>query len=391
MRAARILTLFAVVCVLASASVADQDRTRWSPVVYPEQRLPLVFSHAKHAARGTPCAAWHAAASTSRSAVDNLLPTEIECRACHAIDRTVPDKQATPVAACTGCHPGYTPGAVVARVYLTPSPLKFDHSAHAKQECESCHPVRNVDLATTAQLPTMSSCLTCHTQGAQERYCTDCHLARVGGRMEVNFPHGTLVPRRSGLGDEHGPLFARDHRQQASRADATCAACHDRSECQDCHQGVIKPVDFHQANYLLVHAVEAKRGRPDCSACHRAQTFCVGCHERSGLGARGASQFDSSDPEKQFHPAGWASPTGGFAANLHAPAARRSVTSCASCHRDEDCMDCHSAQPSNSLRVSPHPANWRGSTRCKMLDRGNRRMCLRCHITDDELGCDWSK
>ena len=391
MRAARILALFAVVCVLASAGVADRDRTAWSPVVYPEQRLPLIFSHAKHLARGATCVSCHPAAATSRSSVDNLIPTEVECRACHAIERDKPAKEATPVAACAGCHPGYTPGADVPRVYLTPSPLKFDHSAHSKQSCESCHAVRNVDLATNAQLPTMASCLTCHTKGTQERYCTDCHLSRVGGRMEVSFPHGTLVPRLSGLGDEHGPLFARDHRQQASRADATCGACHDRSECQDCHQGVVKPVDFHQGNYLLVHATEAKRGRPDCSACHRAQTFCVACHERSGLGTRGASQFNSRDPDTRFHPPGWASSTGGFAANLHAGAARRNVTSCASCHREEDCLDCHSAQPGNTTRASPHPANWRGSMRCRMLDRGNRRMCLRCHITEDEQGCDWSK
>jgi hypothetical protein len=41
--------------------------------------------------------------------------------------------------------------------------------------------------------------------------------------------------------------------------------------------------------------------------------------------------------------------------------------------------------------VSPHPKSWRGSARCRALDRGDRRMCLRCHITRDEVGCDWSK
>ena len=30
-------------------------------------------------------------------------------------------------------------GGAIARTYLTPPPLKFDHSAHAKQACESCH------------------------------------------------------------------------------------------------------------------------------------------------------------------------------------------------------------------------------------------------------------
>jgi hypothetical protein len=389
MRAVRIASLVIVVCALATAGIAERDATQWSPIVYPTQRLPLVFSHAKHLARGTACAACHAGATTSRSSVDNLIPTEAACRACHAIDRNDPTKTATPVAACAGCHVGYTTGAVVARVYLTPSPLKFDHAAHAAQSCESCHgDMRAVDLATTRQLPTMASCLSCHKSGGEARHCTDCHYARIGGLMETSFTHGDLVPQRTGLGDDHGPRFARDHRQQASRTDATCNACHDRSECTDCHQGAVKPAEFHQGNYLLVHATEAKRGRPDCSACHRAQTFCVSCHERSGIGMRGDTDFDSTKADYRFHPAGWASQ--GMGANLHAAAARRNVASCASCHRDEDCLACHSAEPS-ALRISPHPAGWRGSLRCRMLDRGNRRMCLRCHISEDELGCDWSK
>lgn len=397
----RALVTFAIVCAAAgglavragvagpAVTVTPELAEPVSPVVYPPQRLPLIFSHARHLARGTTCVQCHPDATTSRSAVDNLIPTEAACRGCHAIDRGDPDKVATPAAACVACHPGFTPGQPVERIYVMPALLKFDHGAHAKSTCESCHgDLRRVDLATTRHLPTMASCLACHRDGTDQRRCTTCHLASVGGLVETKFPHGELVPRTAVLGDAHGPRFAVDHAQQARRGDATCSACHDRSECVDCHQGVVKPTDFHQASYLLVHAIEAKRGRPDCSACHRAQTFCVGCHERSGIGTRGDSQFNSRDPSQQFHPSGWASP--GPGANLHAAVARRNITACASCHREEDCLECHSAEPAAG-RISPHPRTWRGSTQCRMLDRNNRRMCLRCHITQDELGCDWSK
>jgi hypothetical protein len=373
--------------LLAATVLAGERESAWSPIVYPEQRMPLAFSHAKHLGRGTTCDACHPNASTSRSAVDNLIPTEAQCRACHAIERDKPDKQATPVAACKACHPGFQPGVPVERVYLTPTPLKFDHSAHAKQDCESCHAVRQVDMATTRQLPAMSSCFACHKQDTDS--CTKCHLAAIGGLMQTTFPHGRLSPRSPTLGDDHGPDFLRDHKQAARRMDSTCNACHDRSECVECHNGVVKPVDFHQANYLLLHSVEAKRGKPDCSACHRQQTFCTGCHERSGIGTRGDTQFNSVDAGAQFHPPGWASTTPGVS-NLHAIVAKRSIGSCASCHREDDCLACHSAE-ATALKVSPHPPGWRNSTRCRALDRGNRRMCLRCHITDDELGCDWSK
>jgi hypothetical protein len=381
-----LLALLAATAVLAG----DDATTEWSPAVYPTQRLPLVFSHAKHLARGAQCATCHPAATTSRSAVDNLIPTEAACRGCHAIDRGQPDKQATPVAACAGCHVGYAPDRPVERVYLIPTPLKFDHAAHVKAPCERCHGnMRAVDLATTLQLPTMGSCLTCHTNGSEERHCADCHLTKLGGLIATDLEHGRLVPGRDGLGDEHGPGFARDHKQQARQVGATCTACHDRSECVDCHQGVVKPMEFHPGDYLLTHPIDARRGRPDCSACHRYESFCVGCHEREGLGTRALSAFDASDPTRQFHPAGWA--TAGVGPNRHAQEARRNISSCASCHREEDCLKCHTAEPGNMVRASPHPAGWRGSARCRALDRGNRRMCLRCHITQDELGCDWSK
>jgi hypothetical protein len=373
----------------ASDWTVNQPLTDWSPVVYPLQRLPITFSHQKHLARGTACVACHPAATTSRSAVDNLIPTEVACRACHAIDRAVPDKAGTPSASCATCHPGFVAGQPVGRIQLTPPPLKFDHSRHAQTACARCHDMTNVDLATTKQLPTMASCLGCHKEGSEERHCTDCHLAKLGGLMETQFVHGDLVPHHDGLGDAHGPDFAKHHAQEARQIGSTCTACHDQSECIACHQGVTKPMDFHPGNYLLTHPVEARRGTPDCSACHRSESFCVACHERAGLGTRGDTQFDSTDPSRLFHPMGWSSK--GPGPNRHAIEARKNISSCTSCHREEDCLTCHSADSGNTVHASPHPPGWRGSAKCRAMDRGNRRMCLRCHVTKDELGCDWSK
>ena len=378
----RIRVLLLVLVIVGGAAIAGTGEG-WSPVVYPAQRLPLVFSHAKHLGRGTACAVCHPTAATSRSAVDNLIPTEAECRLCHPIDRAepervVPDK---PPAKCTACHPGFVANQPVERVYLTPTPLKFSHKAHEKTDCARCHgDLTKVDMATTKHLPTMASCLSCHTTGSDDRRCSECHLTKLGGLIETTFEHGQLVPMQSGLGDTHGAGFRTDHKQEARQVGATCNACHDQSECLACHQGVVRPMDFHQGNYIASHGVEARRGTPDCSACHRAQSFCVGCHERVGIGTRGERGFDAAD--NPFHPQGWD--------KRHASEAKRNLTACASCHREEDCIACHSAQPSNAMRVSPHPAGWRGSARCEALDRGNRRMCLRCHITTDELGCNWS-
>ena len=337
-----------IVAIFVALGIASADKAgpneNWSPVVYPTQHLPLIFSHAKHARLGIACAACHPDAATSRSAVDNLLPTETQCRACHPIDRADPERvvAGAPPARCAACHLGYAPGKPIERVRLETPPLKFDHAAHAKTPCSGCHgDLSKVDLATRAHLPTMQSCLACHREGTQERRCADCHVAKLGGLIETEFAHGTLVPKHTGMGDAHGPGFAKDHRQEAMQPDATCGACHDRSECVTCHQGVTRPLEFHPGNYLLAHAVEARRGTPDCSACHRAQSFCVGCHERSGIGNRTPGEFVGSG---EFHPANWIS--------LHPRDATRNIPPPASCHREED--------------------------------------CIRCHITREELGCDWS-
>jgi len=364
-RAVLLLVLF-----VGAAALADDS------AVYPLQRLPLIFSHQKHLARGTQCDACHTTAKASQSAVDNLIPTEVPCRACHEIHREAPT-----VADCAKCHPSWRPDVPVDRVFLAPPPLKFAHDQHT-QPCESCHKVRNVDLATTAQLPSMESCFACHKNGSEERHCGDCHLTKLGGLVETTFDTGKFVPAT------HGPRFAKDHKEEARAPGASCNACHDRSECVECHQGTVKPMDFHAGNYLLVHASDARRGTPDCSACHRYETFCVGCHERSGLGTRGDTQFSPNRPDLRFHPAGWSSK--GAGPNLHAQEARRNLTTCTSCHREEDCIACHSAEE-GGVQASPHPRGWRGSARCRALDRENRRMCLRCHVTQDELGCDWHR
>ena len=66
MKIIRTLVVFAIVCA-AAGGFADQASVPFSPVVYPPQRLPLIFSHAKHLARGTTCVQCHPAATTSRS------------------------------------------------------------------------------------------------------------------------------------------------------------------------------------------------------------------------------------------------------------------------------------------------------------------------------------
>jgi hypothetical protein len=352
-----------------------------SHVIYPAQRMPLTFSHALHVGKlGAACVQCHTSAPTSRSAIDRLIPGEDACRACHVIDRALPAGTGEgPPTACVACHPGYQPGESVARVYIPPPSLKFSHQAHRTTECQRCHGDMSkvTGLATREHLPSMDSCLTCHDGVRAADACTTCHLATQGGRIRTDLPDGALVPIGGATGALHDLDFRTNHDQIARAEPQSCAGCHEKRFCADCHAGVIKPMDFHPGNYVALHAVEARRNVPDCSACHKSQRFCVGCHERSGVGARAQSGFDRAGTENRFHRPNW----------NHGIDAQKNIKACAGCHREDFCVECHTAEPARP-GVSPHGPAWRGSSRCQALASKNQRLCLRCHIELSRVTCD---
>jgi len=381
----------ALVCVGATA-YADAPP---SSVVFPTQSLPMSFSHTQHLKLGdVGCGTCHEDAATSLRAADDLLPKESSCTACHEIDRQEPEKHATPPARCDSCHMGAgtdAAGESIARLVVPPPNLRFNHKLHmdAKMRCVDCHKVTGVGLATRAELPKMSSCLTCHDGKKAPAACTTCHPAGASGRLETSFDSGSLMPSGTLRGDAHDLRFRIEHARVAQNDGAYCANCHSRSYCQDCHAGRVKPFDFHSGDYVAMHAIDARRRTTDCSACHRQQTFCVGCHARSGVNAdpktsefQRPSQFPSSGPAalRRFHPDGyWTTNLPDQRASTHHSFdAQRNINTCASCHREAFCMDCHTTG-----QISPHPIGWKGSSRCKALASRAGRTCLRCHATPD--------
>jgi hypothetical protein len=214
---------------------------------------------------------------------------------------------------------------------------------------------------------------------------------------------GPLVPSGSLRGiDAHGPTFRREH-AQAGRDESYCLSCHRRNDCIDCHGGVVRPPDIHPADYMSMHVVDARRNVPDCSTCHRLQSFCVGCHQRLGVaadaeggqpGKRPNNPFGTGTGLKMFHPPGWVRDAGGAVItnprpNSHSLAAQRNIRTCASCHREESCLACHSADPTRGPTFSPHGVNFRDTARCKFLAARNKRACLKCHqVGSPELTCE---
>jgi hypothetical protein len=340
-----------------------------STVVYPPQELAMSYSHALHAKRGAvDCTLCHKGAAKSASAADRLMPEERDCEGagCHTIERFLGK-------GCNECHPGWNGEGSAPAVIVPPPNLKFPHSLH-KGACTSCHggdPEKTgVGMMTRADLPSMASCASCHDGKQASARCTTCHPGDAAGRMKTRFAEGDLVPEA-----DHPPDVRTNH-GRAARADAkSCASCHSKQMCVDCHDGRTKPLDFHAGDYATSHGVDARRNTPDCASCHRAQTFCTGCHARTGVTTDKRTSNFGAATTTWFHPQAW------HTASNHGPEARRNLRACASCHRESFCIGCHAEGRPGATGpvVNPHGAGWNGSRRCETLRSKNPRVCVRCH------------
>jgi hypothetical protein len=405
------MTGYLLSAVLFCAPPADGP----SPVLIPEQQIPLTFSHQLHLKKNIACEYCHEKAPESTSASDFLIPKEESCTDCHPIDHKQPEKQAKIAARCDACHPGYKPemGENVARVVVPAPHLKFNHKIHVDQKmpCQKCHgEMTDVTLATREQLPRMEMCLKCHIGGSKHApsRCATCHVIKPSGTMQLTFSdvEGKLAPSGAIRGDSHTPEFRRNHAYVARSDEQYCLNCHRKDECLSCHNGVFKPMDIHANDYVSIHSTEARRDTLRCQACHRMQSFCLGCHQRSGVALDppgGIADRPTASPLK-FHPDGWADIGVAFRGdkNHHAWQAQRNIRACVSCHREQTCVRCHASSHmlsdgvtkpfdspyQNGLNpmakesgISPHPRHWGG--KCQALAARNQRVCLKCHLVGD--------
>ncbi len=369
--------------------------------VYPRQHIPLKFNHGQHLALGQDCVVCHSKISTSRSSRDNNFPGGATCDGCHGSrhphmveTRGAKAPDASP--SCATCHTHVVDGTKVTASLRAPTPrLLFNHELHGSRgiACEQCHgDMKNVRLATNQQLPREAICLDCHDGKTASDRCQTCHLSDRQGKLVTrdvgDHLAPSLVPRgRSSHGAEHDLAFVEDHAGVAKGNPELCAGCHGEAFCQDCHNGVVRPMRLHAGDYLTTHALDAKARLSDCDSCHRGQTDCRGCHERLGLGRGPESRFGVGS-NLRFHPEGWAGTLG--TRQEHAFAAQRNLNACVACHDEDSCMGCHATAtgPLPGSNISPHGASFAATPRCQALAGRNRRVCLKCHAPGTpELDC----
>ncbi|MEQ9401374.1 MAG: cytochrome c3 family protein [Longimicrobiales bacterium] len=270
------------------------------------------------------------------------------CATCHVQQR------------CTSCHVTGA-GDAIARMPEAPAgvrlPVMAAHypvpASHAGGAFAEEH---GRGLASSEAVRT---CGTCHTQDD----CASCHVdpgvaALLPARAETEAPGAALVRR---LPPTHrSPFFMAGHATLASADAGSCATCHTEASCVACHDAP-GPAAFHPQNFASRHSSASFGATAECSNCHDAAVFCRACHVEAGLTATGrlGSGYHDAEPVWLLR---------------HGQAARQELESCASCHRQKECLQCHSQ--TGAFRVSPH----RPGFDARRAWESNPVVCTACHL-----------
>ena len=275
------------------------------------------------------------------------------CATCHVQER------------CVACHVDVTLTEIVA------VPRAAEGMFVPPQEPEYPEPSSHLDggwiAAHQVQVEAQRECSTCHTTDD----CRTCHVGIVPELVEA-LPErmNTVAP---GVGvtarapDSHESMFFMEaHPTLASSDQRSCATCHVETFCVLCHDAPVGG-GYHPQDFVARHSANAFARDTECANCHSAQVFCRECHADAGL--TGSGRLGPG-----YHDGGpiWLL--------RHGQAARQSLESCTTCHRQQDCIQCHGVL--GAFKVSPHGRDFDAERAWKR----SARTCFACHLGNPLTG-----
>ncbi len=272
--------------------------------------------------------------------------------------------------------------------------IKAPHDLHkkAKVECLTCHEgVYDATALGGNFRPPESKCLECHKEEKDKGNCGFCHTdvkqARPFPKREptLRMNHAAHIDRvKEDCARCHKSLPEPVRTASMTPPMSACLTCHqadyDRGKCELCHRDLshfdLKPVSSfsHQGNYVRDHARDARSSVDSCATCHE-QTFCSDCHA-----ATVATRIEIKSSERVnadfIHRNDFVS--------RHAVEARGDATGCRRCHGSSFCESCHAANNLTATAVNPrdpHPPGWSfpGPASHAQPARRDIASCAACH------------
>lgn len=254
----------------------------------------------------------------------HLTDAELSCSDCHlGIQDNAQGKRSMPDHdICSDCHE-VDDDAECATCHIDPDNPEaskggefyqgFAHKPHLSKNlsCIKCHgDIQKTGIEPT--LPAMTDCQSCHLDQSASLNCEICHL----GEKPEPENHALLS-------------WNSDHGIEASSNTNICAACHDFTSCEECHQGENLFGKPHPVNWIFNHSVEAVM-TSNCMTCHETRESCVECHRAQIPVPHGfGPQFANKD-------------NGG---GDHKEEAEAYIDACLNCHDvesdDPTCIRCH--------------------------------------------------
>lgn len=313
--------------------------------------------------------------------------------------------------------------------------VRFNHKKHVKDlqlSCKSCHTAAYTSAASTDSLlpKPQDSCDSCHdvnhadltnvVAGTEENgQCNFCHIGEDAGKdgkvarlvlpaPNLKFNHQKHLAKNIDCGNCHGNVAELElaTREQLPRM-AGCFNCHAiggpgegeaKGTCTTCHltdmngklqndfaTGQLLPPDWlhmsgHTPDWIERHKTVAANDSQFCASCHREED-CADCH-------------DGKVRNRQVHPNDWIT--------MHATSARLDNPRCTSCHQlTSFCADCHrrvgvarDGPPGNrpeGARFHPAPETWTYAPRSAFHHaweaQRNLNACVSCHSERDCATC----
>ena len=344
-----------------------QKTVRWTPRAIGAVGL-LKFSHPAHVAKAKDvgCADCHNASGATRMTVTKAAPER--CISCHTHQAS---EHLAPAAQCATCHRTVATATSLTSQRIAAFPQPASHRAG-----------RFITEHGAAAQASGATCATCHARESCARCHVDPSRTAAIAALAADARVGAVVagkPASYPTPDSHNRAdFVRRHGAASRASGATCATCHARASCEACHssvsgpatdpartaidlmpvpapggaQGVLlkraqpealvrfvaaqnvgahglpgdsakpqpKTVRVHAPGFRTAHGREASAGATSCAGCH-AQRFCADCH----TGERSS---------RRYHAANFLS--------THAPQAYARETNCSGCHNTQTfCRDCH--------------------------------------------------
>jgi hypothetical protein len=249
-----------------------------------------------------------------------------------------------------------------------------NHAGHAKAglDCLTCHePIfDSTALGQPGAFAKESKCLSCHKKEKEEGKCGMCHVraekpgASLRKEPTLIFNHAKHLEKDEKCEVCHLALPERGQIAKPVPPMKTCLGCHvhqaqfDGGQCSVCHKDLtkfpLKPTTLfsHQGNFTRAHPEIARSTSASCAVCHE-QRFCADCHAARTVPMKIEEIIPERVDRNFIH---W-----GDFISRHQIEARANPASCLKCHPTSFCEKCHKEQrltPDATNPLNPHPAGW---------------------------------